>query len=399
MPYSVFVSHTEMDAELAAAVYAQIQSAFNRQIPVQFAREHIESGAQWKSWIRDNLESSNAVVSLFTPESAGKPWLYVEWAPFWVRDREFYILLSGGVKREDLIEAMWDSQMVDLHDPASVHKFLRTLGRKVESPPDEAALGGLAAAFTAAVEQGRQADLARSIERFAPASVPLPEDDREKRRILEYFHRRGATDVFRQKFRTIGNDAFKASMTLWLLKQNDPDLAALVCEDIRGGDHVRDVAMAMVHAGLDRSPQLERVLGCIKAAELRNFALNLVDAGMAGTDLLQDVVGRIANAAELRTVGLPLVRRSEFTLPVFGMIVERIKARGSFAPLGDLADEFVSHGHASAPQFLAIMDVLAEKRPQRTGAVIQKLEEGEPELAAALRERYRGKLDGPDADT
>jgi hypothetical protein len=396
MDYSLFISHTEVDAELAAAVFKQLRAAFGTQLTMQFARDHIESGGQWKSWIRDNLESSKAVVSLFTPESVRKPWLYVEWSPFWVHGKDFYILLSGGVQRKDLIEAMWDSQMVDVGDSASIKKFFRTLGRKVGFPLDEAALGSAAVAFAEAVERGRQADRTQSIERFADISVPLPDDDREKRDILEHFYRRGARDVLRQRFRSLESDLFKASIALWVVKQNDLELASVLCEEIRGGDHVRGVAVAMVQAGVDGGPHMERVLACLKGAELRNFALDLVDAGLADTDLLRNVVGRIANASELRTVGLPLIRRAEFNSRVFEMIVQQIHARGNFTPLGDLAEELLAQGHADAPQFLAIMDVLSEKRRQRLDAVLQQVDEREPELASKLRRRYH-KPDDSDA--
>ena len=179
MPYSVLVSHTNMDAKLAEKVTASLDQALEGRVTLKLAQAHIETGAQWRAWIREHLESCDMVLSIFTPEAVNKPWLYVEWVPFWLNhgEKDFIILLANGVKPQSLISPMLDSQTVSLDDEASVYGLLRTLAKRAEPPLEEGELRERAQSIVEAAAEGRRGDLAQSAERYADPNGQLPADD------------------------------------------------------------------------------------------------------------------------------------------------------------------------------------------------------------------------------
>lgn len=392
MTYSIFVSHTNMDANLAERVTESLGEALEGRATLKLARAQIESGAQWKAWIKENIDSCDMVITIFTPEAVHKPWLYVEWAPFWLNDdegKDFIVLLASGVKAESLISPMLDSQTVNLDDEASVYALLRALGKRVDPPlEDEAALRARAPGVVEAAARGRRADLGRSAERYADAGVELPQDDQEAQGVLQYFYEKGDTDTFRSLFGRLRHDSLRADVALWTVKKNDLAIASALCGDITASDHLCRVASGMIRAGHEHSPELRRVLdGITNNAEKRKLAVELLDRGMVDADVLRHVVGLMDNMAELRRVGMRLVERAEQTRPIFGEVVDKI-ARTNRTALRDVALAFVGQGTHRTAEFERLMDDLVAQKPTVAIPVLEALKESDPEMLPLLHERH-----------
>ena len=127
MTYRIFVSHTSKNDSVATAVTKVINDAFKGHIELYLAIEKVVGGTQWKQELKRNLRSSHAIISIVTPDSIHKPWLYIEWAPFWLNGKKTYLLLSENVSLGDLVEPMRDFQVVDMLDPDKIGKFLQAL--------------------------------------------------------------------------------------------------------------------------------------------------------------------------------------------------------------------------------------------------------------------------------
>lgn len=394
MTYSVFVSHASSDRCLATAVTNIIKQAFAGQVEPYLAHARIRGGAKWKEELRTHLNQCDAIITLVTPDSIDRPWVHVEWSPFWLHDKQFYVLAAPGVDTTRLVEPMRDSQIVALQDEERVGGFLDNLRDGAGLPESDPPPSSHAAAFVAAAAEGIRADHAAKYEQFAAASTGLPDDDKVRRRILEYFYARPDLDGFRALFRRVDDDAFKAEMALWVARQNDLATAASLCEDITGGDFRRRVAQGLVRGGHEDSRELRRVLdGITNNAELRNFAVDLVEQGRAGTEVLRYVVGRMDNMAELRRVGMCLVQKHEQDRPVFDELCDKI-TRNNPTHLRDVATAFVLQGTHGAPGFERVMDALVSHKPQSAIPVLEALKEHDPAALAPLHERHAHR--GPD---
>ena len=331
-------------------------------------------------------------ISIFTPEAVHKPWLYVEWAPFWLNDdedKDFIILLASGVKAESLISPMLDSQTVNLDDEASVYGLLRALGKRVDPPlQDEAVLRVRAPGVVEAAARGRRADLGRSKERYADPGVELPQDDQEAQGVLQYFYEKGDTDTFRSLFGRLRHDSLRADVALWAVKKNDLAMAAALCGDITASDHLCRVASGMIRAGHEHSAELLRVLdGITNNAEKRRLAVELLDRGMVDANVLRHVVGLMDNMAELRRVGMRLVERAEYTRPIFSEVTGKI-ARTNRTALRDVAMAFVGQGTHRTAEFERLMDDLVAQKPTVAIPILEALKESDPEMLPLLHERH-----------
>jgi hypothetical protein len=240
------------------------------------------------------------------------------------------------------------------------------------------------------VGAARIKDVSRITERYADASVPLPDDLREKRRILEYFYNKGAADTFTEKFRTLDDDALKADLALWVSRRNDLALAVVLGEEIGGADHLCRVARGMIRAGHQDTPELRRLLDIIQSrnnAELRKLALEVLQGSHADAAVFRYMAGIIDNMAELRKVGMCLVERGDFERPIFGEIVEKIRRR-SIVHLREIAMEFVRQGTQRVPEFTRIMDAAVQEKPSVAVSVMEELRTRDPAMLPPLLDRH-----------
>ncbi|SPT52065.1 toll/interleukin-1 receptor domain-containing protein [Actinomadura madurae] len=93
-------------------------------------------GTVWSERIKMGIEKCDAIYSIVTPESVGRPWITAEWASFWILGKPTTPLLID-VKVERLWEPMRAFQSVILTDVSSVMRFLKALsGATGNSPVD-----------------------------------------------------------------------------------------------------------------------------------------------------------------------------------------------------------------------------------------------------------------------
>jgi hypothetical protein len=389
--YSIFVSHTSSDKNLAQAVTRVIEEAFGGRIELYLAVEDIVGGARWKEDLKKNIKKCDAVISIMTRESINKPWLYIEWAPFWLAEKKFYVLVSDQADTAALVDPMSDTQAVHIQDESSVEKFFRALREDAKLPAAHPVPSDRVPVFLEAVSAAMRADLAASTDRHADASVELPDSDQEKRKILEYFYEKGDPETFTAIFRRVHDNALKADVALWVSKKGDVELTARLCEDIQAADHLCRVASGLIRAGHADSPGLRHVLDMIQGrnnAELRKLAVELLDRGEDDTDVFRYMIRIMSNMAELRKVGMRLVEKGEHRKPIFNEIVDKI-SQANRTPLRDVGLEFLRHGVQRSPEFERILDILVTEKPSLAVPILEELKRTDPDMLPPLRARYR----------
>ncbi|HEX2206799.1 MAG TPA: toll/interleukin-1 receptor domain-containing protein [Longimicrobium sp.] len=389
MAYSVFVSHTDVDVKLAEAVTDQMTELFGERVMLYLSAVRLRGGEKWKEKLKHDLRASHSIISIITPESVAKPWLYAEWSHFWMEGKPYFVLLCGDVPKNRLTDPMLDSQVVDLESERSIRGFLDLFCDHASVPMNDAELRGHASRFFQAVAAGRAADRTRLVERYVNGSAPPPEDEREIREILDILYSKGEIGGYRSFFRRLRHDGIKANMAIRVCGKGEAELAATLCEDITAADHLARVASALLEAGHGDAPPTRRVLDLVaerNGAELRKLATQVFDRD-GETDVFRYLVRGFRNMFELRKVAVHLVERGDYTRPVFAEMIATI-ARTNPTALREVALEFIRRDGHHGQVFERLMDDLVAHKPSAAIPVLQALKESDPETLPVLYERY-----------
>ena len=130
MPYKIFISFSREDKPLAKIIADGINKAFPNKVSVFYSPESLKVGQKWKDEIRKALRQCNAVITLSSPHSVDKQWIIAEFSPFWVQEKDIYILKYGGIDESDMFTLFCDYQTCDIENEAQVGDLIASIGKK-----------------------------------------------------------------------------------------------------------------------------------------------------------------------------------------------------------------------------------------------------------------------------
>ena len=306
-PFRVFVSHIQTDLPLAKAVRTTLNNAFGGDIEFFLASEELVGGAEWQREIQTQLEKTDAIISIVTGDSVSKPWIYVEWSPFWLSKKPFYVLVTPEIKVRDLIAPMQERQAVDMTDRNQVKGLLQGLHRHSRGEgliPWEAA-----DTFVHKIESAHLEKLDNRYRIYR--SGELPQSDYERRPIAEHFYRQGDKEAFIRVASQLRDDSLKADLLLNTLRdsrfEHEEEMRIIreVSKTINGADKLEMIARELVDHGLIDTPELLALvehLGRRNQAELRKLLVHLIERKEEDSELFIRATEMMTNMAEYRKV-------------------------------------------------------------------------------------------------
>jgi hypothetical protein len=181
-----------------------INNAFEGDILTYLAHGEIRAGDDWKKMIKDNLKNCDAIISIITPQSIKRPWLFIEWSAFWLADKKWYLLLTDEIKVPDLIQPMQDRQTTNMLDETSVKVLFRGLAQDSgRSAVPVKFVDLFIDAIKDAISQQSQETADHSYGKYRENLLNLPENDHEKFKIAEYFYQRGEFNIYQNIVRAL----------------------------------------------------------------------------------------------------------------------------------------------------------------------------------------------------
>jgi hypothetical protein len=392
MTYKIFISHTGNDTPIAEAVRDSINEAFRGNIELFLAVSDILSATEWKAELKAQLDKNDAIVSIITPDSINKPWIYVEWSPFWLRDKVAYTLHIGDIALDALIHPMQDRQTTDITNKEKVLGFFESLAKHSNTKPipykfvDE---------FIAAIKQAQEEKLNNTYSIYRLTLSDLPESDDEKIRIAKFFYRGNEVGIFVRIAREIRSDLVKVDLICDILKdsklshEQELDVTRNIAGSINAADRLGEVAVQLIRFGnLDSSVLREMLedLATRNKAELRKIAIYLIDIDQEETELFAFVCDQMGNSnAEFRKILEGLVTRNKFQSDYFLSLVEMFT---NCAEMKNLALFILKENYQRTSQFQKIVKLISEKSQSHLKTVMEKLKLQDLELYQKFREIF-----------
>lgn len=374
--YKIFISHTEVDSPIAAAVRRVLSDAFTDFIELHLAVEDNEIGISWKEELQKRLKSFDALITIITPEAVEKPWIYVEWSPFWINNKDYYILTHGEISNEKMFAPMNDRQTGKILDRANVVSLFRRLHHACgaeasgKHPPIE-----LVDTFLTEVVHGIEMKQTHKYGIYRKTLDTLPPSDRDKRQIAEYFYRAREYDVFLEVVKRIESDDDKSDIASTILADSETDprkeleLAAGIASFLDSSEKIRRIAVCLIDRGAIDTPemhQIVQILAEMARTELKRLSEYLIKKGMDDTSLFNEMVHILAEDApvELRNLACSMVRNDHMDRSSFSLVVDTIIAQEKYQLMIDLATQMLKQRIHRANNwfFLLIATVFASGR-------------------------------------
>jgi hypothetical protein len=395
MAYKIFISHTGNDTPIAEAVRDSITEAFRGDIELFLAGSDILSATEWKAELKKQLDKSDAIISIITPDSINKPWIYVEWSPFWLRDKISYTLHTGDIALDALIAPMQDRQATNITNKEKVKGFFESLARNSNTKPTPYKFVD---GFIATVKHAQEAKLNNAYSVYRLTLSDLPESDDERVKIAKFFYRGNEVDVFVRVAREIRSDITKVDLICDVLKdsklshEQELEVTRSIVESINSAERLGDVAIQLIKFGNLNSKVLREILDDLaqrNKAELRKVATYLINIDQEETELfvfICNLWGQMGTGnAEFRKVLENLVARGKFQSEYFLSLVDMFT---NCAEIKNLALFMIRERQQRTSQFEKIVRQVLEKNQNHFKTIMERLKLDDIELYREFQEMF-----------
>lgn len=388
MPYQIFLSHSERDTKVAKEICRIINNSFDGDIKIFLAKENLKVGDEWRSEIKKHLQSCDALISIVTPESVNKPWLYIEWSPFWIDGKKFYTLLSDDMRVGDLLPVLQDRQSLNMMDVDAVRVFFRTLAEDcghAKIPFDK--VDEFVESVRLARKLQQKADADTSFGKYRESLLDLPREDNKKHEIADYFYGNGEYAIFEKIINLIRDDNIKCEVALQLIENGDLDRLGKTFDLIQNPERLETIAIAMIDKGYQDSHEIRDILEdlCQKnQTELRKVGTYLADLGQEDSDLFNFITLELmTNNVEIHRIATYFINNKRYEKPIFLDIIEKFD---NFIYLRKLLIFMDSLEYQRFSQFIFGFKILIKKNWNETVKVIDEVKQHDPEYFSWLHE-------------
>ena len=124
---SVFFSHAHEDADCAAAIGRWLYENLSAGVEI-FDSTDLPAGTDWPNELRKALMKASLVLSLITPNSIQREWVYFESGAGYGRGRPVIPICWGGIRVSDLTPPLKFLQSVDV--PGKERKLLDSVAKE-----------------------------------------------------------------------------------------------------------------------------------------------------------------------------------------------------------------------------------------------------------------------------
>ncbi len=142
MAHNFFLSHFSSDKDVAEVIATVLSRISLRQLVPWFSSDNSESGGLkpgniWFNEILVKISQSKALVTVLTPNSIHRPWIYFESGIAQALEKCEVIPVCVGVKRDTILPPLGMYQCYQLTDYKSLKEFVGKLLNKFEINFDE----------------------------------------------------------------------------------------------------------------------------------------------------------------------------------------------------------------------------------------------------------------------
>ncbi|MCU0498067.1 MAG: toll/interleukin-1 receptor domain-containing protein [Anaerolineae bacterium] len=360
MAFSIFISHATPDREIAENVKRVINNAFQGHIKLYLAVEDLLPGRTWKGEIKNNLTNCDAIISIMTPRSLNRPWIYIEWTAFWLAEKPIYIFLTDDIKRDELVSPMSDLQTVNIFEPTEVRMLFTSLAR--DSKYSDAIPYEFVQDFVNGGKNSKEDVLRKLFEqsygKYKGNLDQLPTNNDEKAKIAEYFFDQNDFETFDQIVNEITDDSSKCHLARRILKKGDLLYTSSIVRRMNSSEYLKSVAKDLFSLGYKNHPLLREIVDSMtNHTELRALGKYIALNKGENSAILTYIINRFSNNVELYKLGLELIDNNFYDSSNIEALVKHL-AQQSQLYLRKFVEAFIDRDQSHHPNFNLAVSLL-----------------------------------------
>jgi len=377
MAIKLFLSYTNKDKKLANTVHRVLNNSFEGLLEIYLAHAEIKAGDKWKEEIKNALDSCHAIISLITPNSIERPWIFIEWSSFWMADKPFFVLATDDILPRQLVHPMQDAQITTITDEETVKGlFLRLsqLSKDKRAVPYHKANEFVVSIKSALAEQREDNDRV-NFEKYRNIHEVLPILDSDKQKIAAYFFNNGDEKEFLRVLRTIRSDSYKTTFSIQALDSGFLKLFGEIVDSLISSEHKQEMALLLLEYGYDDSEELRRLVIDVASknqAHLRRIVQFLIENGNTDSNIFTLVFEKFTNNNELRKIAEMLIENNRENDFLFWEFVEVLGNRNR-AELRNLCLYFIRQEKHKTEVFKKTINLLFERNTKEGQKVLDEL--------------------------
>lgn len=394
MAYRIFLSHSNVDAPIAKVVAKVLNDAFRGDIIVYLAIDNVVGGTAWKEELIKRLSSCDAIITILSKDSISKPWIYVEWSPFWIANKQFYILATEDIDTNDLIKPMSDRQVVSLNNRESVQNFFRALSD--DSGTKNSSYYEALDDFVIKVESSIDEKFDNRFGIYRRHEKRLPAKDSDKAEIAQFFYDRNEMDDFIRVTKAINSDEIVLDFVYSMFRDTkmehgkELDLSLDLAKNMNRASHISSIVLELIQLGNIDSDEIFTIVDLIanrSQDEMIVIARKLVETNQADSRLYRYIINKkISSNAYLRSLAVFMMKNDYEKSEAYISLVEQIKNN---AELKNLSLEIIEHDKYKEECFIISIDSNIRRGGGHLDIIFQCLNEVDPDYAKSLLEIKR----------
>jgi hypothetical protein len=306
----IFISYSTVNTGTAEIIEEAMKDVFPNLVHIFLAAKKITSGDLWQKNIQKNLVGGDVLVSLVTTNFLNKPWFYIEWTPFWMDGRPFFLLLTDDIDEDDLVAPMLDRQITRVQTSHGIEKFFISLHKLIHdledvSDEDELKYKEIAESVVGKIELTLKKEQQSIFEKYKDGAESLPGSSLESEEILNHYFVRGDFSTVHSLLSQLRDEEDKKKIAVNTLENGNFDLMMLICRTSTRADKLTEIAERMIQMNLLESKELYEICEMIrskKEAEINRIATLLMDLGKYETDFFYYIVGSLENRIYLTRI-------------------------------------------------------------------------------------------------
>ena len=375
MSYKIFLSYYEQERPLAEFVKNMLTRIFNDHVEVFY--DVIRGGDNWKKVIQNGLEDSDAILTILTPKYLQRPWAYIEWSAFWLKDRTRFLLLTDDVEVKDIIEPMLERQSTRMFSKDDVEKLLHTIKREsgYDAYTDIDIVSEFSNTLKAIYEKLLSDEERQKYSIYKNASGLLPNDDFKKVEIFWYFYENESDkSTAAEVFRNIKDNSIKGNLLNMLFDRSDLGFIETIYEAVELRENLLPLIKSLVDNDHENSELVEKMLSYIASSQtsLRHFCEYLVKNRRVDNKALLNAIPLFSNRAELRRLGEALVDNLYVRDKVFDKVVQHFYGH-NHAELQKLLKYVINGEQYNREEMIEQVVKLAANNQREAGKVLEEL--------------------------
>lgn len=131
MGAKIFISHIHEEIELASLLERLLDNCFGGSVDV--FKSSIDYGEDWLVKIRSEIQSSDIILTLFSPNSKDRPWINIETGYGVLQNKPTIPVCCLGLKKEQLPSIYGTRQGLDLLNTEDIKKLCEQIAALTEA--------------------------------------------------------------------------------------------------------------------------------------------------------------------------------------------------------------------------------------------------------------------------